>query len=82
MKSWLEENTMEMYSIYNDGKSAVAERFVRTLKKETYTYMTTISKTVYIDKLDDIVNKYNNTYHRTIKMKPADAKLTLVILLF
>ena len=43
MKSWLEENAMEMYSVYNDGKSAVAERFVRTLKKETYTYMTTIS---------------------------------------
>ena len=73
---------MEMYSIYNDGKSAVAERFVRTLKKETYKYMATISKTVYIAKLDDIFNKYNNTCHRTIKMKPVYAKLTLVILLF
>ena len=63
-----------MYSIHNEGKSVVAERFVRTLKTKIYKYMTSVSESVYIDKLDDIVNKYNNTYHRTIKMKPVDVK--------
>ena len=63
-----------MYSTYNEGKSVVAERFIRTLKSKIYKYMTSISKNVYIDKLDDIVDEYNNTYHTTIKMKPADVK--------
>ena len=63
-----------MYSIHNEGKSVVAERFIRTLKNKIYKYMTAISKNVYIDKLDDIVGEYNNTYHRTIKMKPIDVK--------
>ena len=74
MKSWLEKNYIEMYSIHNERKSAVAERFIRTLKTKNYKYMNTISKNVYIDILDDIINEYNNTYHRTIKMKPVDAK--------
>ena len=73
-KKWLKGNDTEMYSIYNEGKSVVAERFIRTLKTKIYKYMTSISKNVYIDKLDDIVNEYNNTYHRTIKMKPVDVK--------
>ena len=69
-----------MYSTHNEGKSIVAERFIRTLKKKIYKYMTSISKNVYIGKLDDIVNEYNNTYHRTIKMKPIDAKdITYII---
>ena len=63
-----------MYSIHNEGKSLVAERFIRTLKNKTYKCMTSILKNVYIDKLDDIVGEYNNTYHRTIKMKPVDVK--------
>ena len=63
-----------MYSINNEGKSVVAERFIRTLKNKIYKYMTSISKNVYIDKLGDIVDEYNNTYHRTIKMKPVDVK--------
>ena len=65
-----------MYYIHNEGKSVVAERFITTLKTKIYKYMTSISKNVYIDKLDDIVNEYNNTYHRTIKMKlkPVDVK--------
>ena len=63
-----------MYSTHNERKSAVAERFIRTLTNKIYKYMTSISKNVYIDKLDDIVNKYNNTYHRTIKTKPFDVK--------
>ena len=48
--------------------------FIRILKNRIYKYMTSIIKNIYIDKLDDIVNKYNNTYHSTIKMKPADVK--------
>ena len=63
-----------MYSIHNEGKCVVAERFIRTLKNKIYKYMTSVSKNVYIDKLDDIVKEYNNTYHRTIKMKPVDVK--------
>ena len=56
MKSWLEKIDIEMYSAHNEGKSAIAERFIRTLKNKIYKYMTSISKNVYIDKLDDIVN--------------------------
>ena len=63
-----------MYSTHNEGKSVVVERFIRTLKGIIYKYMTSISKNVYIDKLDDIVDEYNNTYHTTIKMKPIDVK--------
>ena len=63
-----------MYLIHNKGKSVVAERFIRTLKNKIFKHMTAISKNVYFDVLDDIVNKYNNTVHRTIKMKPADDK--------
>ena len=73
-KKWLKDNDIEMYSIHNEGKSVVAERFIRTLKNKIYKYMTPISKNLYIDKLDDIVNECNNTYHRTIKMKPVDVK--------
>ena len=63
-----------MYSIHNEGKLVVAEKFIRTLQNKIYKYMTSVSKNVYFDKLDDIVNKYNNAYHRTIKMKPVDVK--------
>ena len=62
-----------MYSIHNEGKSVIAEKFIRTLKTKIYKYMTSVSKNVYIKKLD-IVGEYNNTYHRTIKMKPIDVK--------
>ena len=68
------KNAIEMYSTYNEEKSVVAERFIKTLKNKSYKYMTSISKNVYIDKLDDTVNKYNNKYHRTFKMKPVDVK--------
>ena len=73
-KKWLKDNHVEIYSIHNEEKSVVAESFIRTLKTKIYKYMTSLSKNVYIDKLDDIVDEYNNTYHRTIKMKPADVK--------
>ena len=68
------DNDIVIYSTHNEGKSVVAERFIRTLKSKIYKYMTSISKNVYIDKLDDIVDEYNNTYHTTIKMKPIDVK--------
>ena len=60
-----------MYSTYNEGKSVIAEKFIRTLKNKTFKHITGVSKNVY---LDDIVDKYNNTCHRTIKMKPIDVK--------
>ena len=61
-----------MYATYNQGKSVVAERFIRTLKNKISEHMTAISANVYFDMLDDIVNKFNNTVHKTIKMKPTD----------
>ena len=73
-KKWWRDNNIVMYSTRNEGKSVVAERFIRTLKSKIYKYMTSISKNVYIDKLDDIVDEYNNTYHTTIKLKPIDVK--------
>ena len=73
-KKWLSDNNIIMYSTYNynKGKSVVAERFIRTLKKKLYKHMTSSGKNVYYDVLDDVVNKYNNTKHSTIKMKPID----------
>ena len=73
-KKWLQDNDIVMYSTQNEGKSVVAEGFIRTLNNKIYKYMTSISKNVYIDRLDDIVIEYSNTYHRTIKMKPTDVK--------
>ena len=63
-----------MYSMHNEGKSVVAERFIISLKNKIYRCMTLISKSVCIDKLDNIASKYNNTYHRTIRNKPFDTK--------
>ena len=73
-KKWLRDNDIVIYSTHNEGKSVVAERFIRTLKSKIYKYMTSISKNVYIDKLDNTVDEYNNTYHTIIKMKPIDVK--------
>ena len=78
-KKRLQDNDIVMYSTQNEGKSVVAERFIRTLKNKIYKYMTSITKNVYIDKLDDIVNECNNTYDRTIKIKPTDAKDNMYI---
>ena len=63
-----------MYSTHNEGKYVVAERFIRIIKNKIYKYMTSISKNVYIDKVDDLVNEYNNIDHRTTKVKPIDVK--------
>ena len=73
-KKWLSNNDIIMYSTYNEGKSVVAERFIRTLKNKLYKHMTATGKNVYYDVLDDVVNKYNNTKHSTIKMKPIGVK--------
>ena len=66
-KDFMKINNIEMYSTFNEGKSVVAERFLRTLKNKIFKHMTAISKNAYVDVLNDIVNKYNNTVHKTIK---------------
>ena len=73
-KKWLSDNYIIMYSTYNKGKSVAAEKFIRTLKNKLYKHMAATGKNVYYDVLDDVVNKYNNTKHSTIKMKPIDVK--------
>ena len=73
-KKKLKDNDISMYSTYNEGKSVIAERFIRTLKNEIYKHMTAISKNVYFDVLDDIVDENTNTYHKTTKMKPIDVR--------
>ena len=64
MNSWLEKNSTEMWSTHNEGKSVIAERFIKTLKNKIYKYTTSVSKNVYTDKLEDIVNKYNDAYNK------------------
>ena len=73
-KKWLKDNDIVMYSTNNKGKSVVDERFMRRLKNNIYKYMTSLSKNVYINRLHDIVKEYNNTYYKSIKMKPVDVK--------
>ena len=73
-EKWLSDNDINMFSTYDEGKSVVAERFIGTLKNKLYKHMTATGKNVYYDVLDDVVNKYNNTKHSTIKMKPIDVK--------
>ena len=73
-KKWLTSNDISMYSRYNEERSVIAVRFIKTLKNKLYKHMTAVSRNVYYDVLDDIVEKYNNTWHNTIKMKPKDVK--------
>ena len=68
------KNDIETYSTHSKGKSIVAERFIRTLKNKIYKYTTSILKNVYIDKLDNLVNEYKNTYHTKIKKEPVDVE--------
>ena len=67
VKTWLKDNDIEMYSTHYERKSVIAERFIRTLKSKIYKLMIVISENLYFDVLNDIVDEYNNTYHRTIK---------------
>ena len=73
-KKWLYDNDIIMYSTYNEGKSVVTEKFIRTLKNKLYKHLTATGKNAYYNILDDVVNEYNNTKHSTIKMKPKDVK--------
>ena len=73
-KKWLKDNYIEMYSAHNEGNSVVPERCIRTLKNKIDKDMIATSKNVYFDVLNDIVDEYNNTYRKTIKMKPTDVK--------
>ena len=73
-EKWLLDNDINMYSKFNEGKSVVAERFIRTLKNKLYKHMTATGKNIYYDVLDDVVNKYNNTKHSTIKLKAIDVR--------
>ena len=70
-----------MYSTHNEGESVVAERFIITIKNKIYKHKTSVSKNVYSDKLDDIVNEYNNTYYTAIKIKPIDVKIICILIL-
>ena len=74
VKSWLQDNNTEMYSVHNEGKSVAGERFIWTLKNKICKYITLILQNLYIDKLDVIINKCNNRYHEAVKMKPVDLK--------
>ena len=80
-EKWLSDNDINMYLTYNEVKSVVAERFIRTLKNKLYKHMTATGKNVYYDVLHDVVNKYNNTKHSAIKMKPIDVKNNNIIIL-
>ena len=71
---------IEMHSTNNEGKSIAAERFIRNLKNKNCKHMTSISKNVYFDKLDDIVNEHNNAYHTTIKMKSIQSRVPILTL--
>ena len=77
-KKWLSDNDIIMYSTFNEGKSGVAERFIRTLKNKLCKHMTATGKNVYFDVLDDVVNEYNNTRHNTIKMKLKMLKMIII----
>ena len=70
MKSWSQNNNTEIYSTLDEMKETVVKRIIRTLKNKIYKYMILISKNVYNDKLDDLVDKYNNTCQKIIKMRP------------
>ena len=74
LKKWLDGNNIKMYSTYNEEKSIVAEIFIRILKNSIYRHMIAMSKNVYFEVLHDIVDKHNNKYHKTIKMRPIEAK--------
>ena len=80
-KNWSKDNDIDMYSIDDEGKSVIAGRFIRTLKNKIYKYMTSISNYLYINKLDDIVDEHNNTYHRTIRLSLLMLKIINILIL-
>ena len=74
LKKFLKENNIEMYSTCNEGRSVVAGKFIKTLKSKIFKHKTAVSKNACFDVLDNIVDNYNNTFHRIIGMKPIDIK--------
>ena len=74
------KNPIEMSSRRKKERSVIAKRFIKTLKNQIPKYVTSVSKTAYINELDGIVNKYNNAYHSTIKMKPVNVKSNICLL--
>ena len=80
-KKWLRDNDIEMYSTKNEGKSVIAERFIKTLKCKIYKYRTSVSKNGYIDKLDDIVYEYNNTYQEQLSWSRLILRITHILIL-
>ena len=79
MKSWQQDNDIKISSVHNKAKSVPAERFIRILKNKIYKYMNSISDNFYIGNLSEIVNKYNDTYYSTVKMKTVDVQSTAYI---
>ena len=79
LKVFLKKNDIKMYSTFNEGKSVVVERFIKTLKNKIYKHMTTIGKNVYFNVLDDTVKKYNNTVHSSKKIKPKDLSDSVLV---
>ena len=73
-KKWFKDKNIEMYLTHNEGKSVVAKRYIKKLNNKIYKHMIKVSKNVYHDVLNDIVSKYNKTYHTTIKITPIDVK--------
>ena len=73
MDKWLKDNDIERYNTYNEGKAVVVERFNRTIKTRMWKYFSANNTYKYIDILDELIRQYNNSHHRTIKMKPVEA---------
>ena len=74
VRSIFQNNDMKMFSVHNEGKFVIAERFIRTVKNKISKCTVSVSKNVHNHKLDNVVNKYNNTYHSTIKLKAVGLK--------
>ena len=70
MQKWLDNNDILMYSTHNEGKSVIAERFIKTLKSKIYKRMTVNDSKSYLPYLNKLVDQYNNTYHHSINKKP------------
>ena len=79
MKSWLQSNNIEIHSRNNKEKFVLSQRFIKTLKNKSYKYVNSILKNLYIGKIDDVVDKYNNICLSTIKMKSTDVKVRMCI---
>ena len=73
MQEWLDNNDISMYSTYNEGKSVIAERLIKTLKAKNDKKVTANDSKYYLSYLNKLVDQYNNTYHSSIGEKPINA---------